>query len=325
MERLKTTFAGLDLKNPFIVSSSGLTDSAEKNRQLEQAGAGAIVLKSLFEEQIMWQAAHHAAETDYPEAGDYLQGYLRAHYLDEYTRLVKETKKVCTIPVIASINCYTDREWEEYAKVIEQAGADAIELNLMALQASVDYQYGSFEQRHIDILKHVREQVHVPVIVKLGSNLTNPVKLIAQLQANGAAAVVLFNRFYHTNIDIDKLEYTAGHVLSHESELANSLRWIGIASGAVGRIDYAASGGVTSGRDIVKSILVGASAVEVCSALYKEGAKAIYPMLEAMRDWMALHGYETVGQFKGMMAAKDPEQVNAFERTQFMKYFGEKK
>ena len=137
--------------------------------------------------------------------------------------------------------------------------------------------------------------------------------------------MVLFNRFYHTDIDIDKLEYTAGHVLSHESELANSLRWIGIASGAVGRIDYAASGGVTSGRDIVKSILVGASAVEVCSALYKEGAKAIYPMLEAMRDWMALHGYETVGQFKGMMAAKDPEQVNAFERTQFMKYFGEKK
>ena len=181
MEKLRTNFAGLELKNPFIVSSSGLTDNAEKNLQLEKAGAGAIVLKSLFEEQIMWQSAHMATD-DYPEANDYLQGYLRSHYLEEYTKLVKETKKVCTIPVIASINCYTDKEWEDFATILEQAGADAIELNLMAIQTSVNYQYGAFEQRHIDILKHVKAKVKIPVIIKLGSNLTNPVKLIEQLQ-----------------------------------------------------------------------------------------------------------------------------------------------
>ena len=242
MAQLNTTFAGLKLKNPIIVGSSGLTNSVEKIQKLEQAGAGAVVLKSVFEEQINMQTGQMHGYGS-PEADDYLGVYVRSHALNEHISIIEEAKKTCTIPIIASINCYTDREWEEYAKVIERAGSDAIELNLMALQASVDYQYGSFEQRHIDILKHVREQVHVPVIVKLGSNLTNPVKLIAQLQANGAAAVVLFNRFYHTDIDIDKLEYTAGHVLSHESELANSLRWIGIASGAVGRIDYAASGG----------------------------------------------------------------------------------
>ncbi len=325
MEKLKTTFAGLELRNPFIVSSSGLTDSAEKNKQLEQAGAAAVVLKSLFEEQIMWQSAHHTSNSDYPEAEAYMQGYLRAHYLEEYTKLVKDTKDACSIPVIASINCYTDSEWEEFASVLEQAGADAIELNLMAIQTSLDYQYGAFEQRHIDILKHVKSRVHVPLIVKLGANLTNPVKLIEQLYVNGAAAVVLFNRFYHTDIDIDKLEYTAGHVLSHESELANSLRWIGVASAAVKKLDYAASGGVADGAAIVKSLLVGASAVEVCSAIYEKGNGAIRTMLEQVGDWMSRRGYDSIGQFKGMMCARDWEHVNVFERTQFLKYFAERK
>lgn len=325
MEKLKTTFAGLELKNPFIVSSSGLTDSVEKNKQLEQAGAAAIVLKSLFEEQIMWQSAHYSSNSDYPEAEVYMQGYLRAHYLEEYTKLVKDTKRACSIPVIASVNCYTDEEWEEFASVLEEAGADAIELNLMAIQTSLNYQYGDFEQRHIDILKHVKSRVHVPLIVKLGVNLTNPVKLIEQLYVNGAAAVVLFNRFYHTDINIEKLEYTAGHVLSHASELANALRWIGISSASVKQLDYAASGGVFDGAAIVKCLLVGASAVEVCSALYEKGNGIIKTMLEQVEDWMTRQGYESVRQFKGMMRARDPEHVNVFERTQFLKYFSEKK
>ena len=324
MEKLRTNFAGLELKNPFIVSSSGLTDNAEKNLQLEKAGAGAIVLKSLFEEQIMWQSAHMATD-DYPEANDYLQGYLRSHYLEEYTKLIKETKKVCTIPVIASINCYTDKEWEDFATILEQAGADAIELNLMAIQTSVNYQYGAFEQRHIDILKHVKAKVKIPVIIKLGSNLTNPVKLIEQLYANGAASVVLFNRFYHTDIDVDKMEYTSGHVLSHESELSNSLRWIGISSTAVPRMNYVASGGINNGKAMVKAILVGASAVEVCSVIYEKGNNVISSMLKETCEWMDAHGYENIEQFKGKMKARDTENVNVFERTQFLKYFGEKK
>ncbi len=323
MERLKTTFAGLKLKNPFIVSSSGLTDSAEKNFQLEKAGAAAVVLKSLFEEQIMWQSAHMETN-DYVEGNDYLQGYLRSHYLSEYTRLVKDTKKLCSIPVIASINCYTDREWVEYATILEEAGADAIELNLMAVQTSLDYQYGAFEQRHIDILTHVKANVKVPVIIKLGNNLTNPVKLIDRLSAHGAAAVVLFNRFYHTDIDIEKLAYVSGHVLSDEVEQAHSLRWIGIASAAVPGMDYAASGGITDGKAIIKSLLVGASAVEVCSAVYRSGSEVIMSMLETVCNWMAAHGYDSIGQFKGMMRVNDLDRVNVFERTQFLKYFGEK-
>ena len=323
MKNLKTTFAGLQLKNPFIVSSSGLTDSAEKNKALEVAGAAAIVLKSLFEEQIMWQTAHHLDDS-YIEATDYLQTYMRAHYLEEYTRLVKESKKLCSIPIIASINCYTDKEWEDYAVTLEQAGADAVELNFMSIQTNTDYVYGSFEDRLIHIVKHVKGKIQIPVIVKLSANLTNPIKLIEQLYANGAAAIVLFNRLYQTDIDIDTLQYTTGHILSHEHELANALRWTGIASTAVPRADYAASGGITSGRDIVKSLLAGASAVEVCSAIYEKGNNIIGAMLNDVETWMAQKGHSEITQFKGLMRVADLNKTNAFERTQFMKYFGEK-
>ncbi len=323
MSELKTTFAGLELKNPFIVSSSNLTNSAEKNLAWEQAGAGAIVLKSLFEEQILWESSHIMTE-EHPDAGDYFQGYLRAHYLDEYTRLVKESKQKCSIPVIASINCYTDQEWEKFAVLIQEAGADAIELNLMAIQTGLKYEYGSFEQKLAGIVRHVASQVKIPVIAKIGNNLTNPLALINMLHANGAKAVVMFNRFYQTDIDIEKMEYCSGQVLSEASELAHALRWIGLASAAVPCMDYAASGGVSDGAGIVKSLLAGASAVEVCSALYKDGEKRLGTMLDELKAWMERHRFASVNDFKGRMKAKDLEKANIFERTQFMKYFGGK-
>lgn len=157
MATLETTFAGLKLKNPIIISSSGLTDSAAKNQKLYEAGAGAIVLKSLFEEQIMMEADWLGDPNMYPEGSDYLVGYIREHKLGEYLNLIKETKKVCDIPVIASINCYQDADWIEFARKIEEAGADALEVNILALQTDIQYAYGSFEQRHIDILSHIRK------------------------------------------------------------------------------------------------------------------------------------------------------------------------
>ena len=199
MTDLKTTFAGLSLRNPIIISSSGLTNSVGKNKKLAENGAGAIVLKSLFEEQIMLEADQLKDPAFYPEASDYLAEYIREHKLSEYLTLIKESKKECPIPIIASINCYSDSEWIDFAKQIEAAGADALEINILALQSDVQYTYGSFEQRHIDILRHIKKTINIPVIMKLGDNLTNPVALIDQLYANGAAAVVLFNRFYRTS------------------------------------------------------------------------------------------------------------------------------
>ena len=321
MTTLQTSFAGLTLKNPIIVSSSGLTDSAAKNQKLCEAGAGAIVLKSLFEEQIMMEVYQHDDPTLHSEGSDKLAVYIRHHKLNEYLDLVRESKKVCDIPVIASINCYQDAEWIDFAKQIEQAGADALEINILALQTDTDYKYGSFEQRHIDILRHIKKTVQIPVIMKLGGNLTNPVALIDQLYANGAAAVVLFNRFYQPDINIETMKQTTGNVFRNEAELSRSLRWTGIASAAVTRIDYAISGGVHSGEGVVKSILAGASAVEICSVIYQKSAEVINEYNQFLQGWMESKGMENIAQFKGRLNASDVKGVNTFERTQFLKYF----
>ena len=312
MATLKTTFAGLELRNPIIVSSSGLTDSAEKNQKF-------------YEEQIMLEADWLGDPNMYPEGSDYLVEYVRQHKLSEYLELIKDTKKVCPIPVIASINCYQDAEWVGFAQQMEAAGADAIEINILALQTDMQYNYGSFEQRHIDILSHIKKTVRIPIIMKLGDNLTNPIALIDQLYANGAAAVVLFNRFYQPDIDIEKMKQISGNVFSTGADLVKALRWIGIASAAVNKLDYAASGGIHSPEGIVKAILAGASAVEICSAFYQNSYALVGEYIHFLNLWMDRKGMENIPQFKGMLNVNDLNGVNTFERTQFMKYFSSKK
>ena len=323
MTQLKTTFAGLSLRNPIIISSSSLTNSAEKNKKLELAGAGAIVLKSVFEEQIMMEA-HHMATYGSPEGDDYLSTYVRSHALNEYISLIEQTKKLCTIPVIASINCFSNSEWTDFARTVETAGADALEINILSLQTEKEYQCGSFEQRHIDIVSSIKKQISIPVIVKLGSNLTNPIALINQLYANGANAVVLFNRFYQPDINIENMEQISGAVFSTSADLATPLRWIGIASSVVDKIDYAASGGVSSPEAVVKAILAGATAVEVCSAVYQNTNAFIGESTRFLSAWMERKGFESIAQFKGKLNIKDVQGINTFERTQFLKYFGKK-
>ena len=293
MTDLKTTFAGLSLRNPIIISSSGLTNSVGKNKKLAENGAGAIVLKSLFEEQIMLEADQLKDPAFYPEASDYLAEYIREHKLSEYLTLIKESKKECPIPIIASINCYSDSEWIDFAKQIEAAGADALEINILALQSDVQYTYGSFEQRHIDILRHIKKTINIPVIMKLGDNLTN-------------------------------MEHMSGEIFSNASDLANPLRWIGIASAVVDKIDYAASGGVANPESVVKAILAGASAVEVCSAIYQNTNAFIGEANRFLSAWMERKGFNNIAQFKGRLNIKDVKGVNTFERTQFLKYFGKK-
>lgn len=324
MTDLKTAFAGLSLRNPIIISSSGLTNSVSKNKKLAEDGAGAIVLKSLFEEQIMLEAEQLRDPAFSAEGSDYMEEYIREHKLAEYLTLIKESKKACPIPIIASINCYSDSEWVDFAKQIEEAGADALEINILALQSDVQYQYGAFEQRHVDILRHVKKTISIPVIMKLGDNLTNPVALIEQLHANGAAAIVLFNRFYQPDINIEKLEHISGEVFSNASDLATPLRWIGIASATVDKIDYAASGGVADAEAVVKAILAGAAAVEVCSAIYLNTNAFIGEATRFLSAWMARKGFDSIAQFKGRLNIKDVKGINTFERTQFLKYFGKK-
>ena len=324
MKTLETTYAGLKLKNPIIVSSSSLTDSAEKNKKLCEAGAGAIVLKSLFEEQILLEVEDMEDFDPFVVGGNDLSEYFRQQKLEEYFELIRATKKVVDIPVIASINAYGMGNWTEFAKKIEKAGADALEINILALQTSLDYEYGEFERKHINILKLIKKEVKIPVIMKLGDNFTNPVALIHQLRAHGADGVVLFNRFYPTDINIDKVEQCSGKAFTTEADLSKPLRWTGIASAAISNYSFAVSGGVHNAAGVVKSILAGASAVEVCSAIYLKGNGIIKEMTDGLKEWMDTHTMDDISMFKGMLNMQyRNEGINTFERTQFLKYYGQ--
>ena len=323
MKTIETTFAGLKLKNPIIVSSSSLTNSAEKNQKLCEAGAAAVVLKSLMEEQIHLDVEGMEDNDPFVVGGNDLTAYMLEYKMDEYFTMIRDTKRVVDIPVIASINAYDESNWVSFAKKIEDAGADAIEINILALQTSLDYQYGAFEQKHINILKLVKNVVNIPIIMKLCDNFTNPVALIHQLRAHGAAGVVLFNRFYPTDINIDKVEQCAGKPFTTEDDLSKALRWTGIASAAVSNYSFAISGGVHNAAGVVKSILADASAVEVCSAIYQRGNAVIKEMTDGLTEWMNTHTMDDIAMFRGMLNQQyRNEGINTFERTQFMKYYG---
>lgn len=322
MEMLKTSFAGLSLRNPIIVSSCGLTNNVDNNVRFAHAGAAAIVLKSLFEEQIAREAGHIAQDGAHTEEADYMQAYLQAGILNEYISLIKDSKQRCDIPIIASINCNTPGKWGYFARAIQEAGADALELNVMSISTDLHAPYGELEQRHIDILKAVRKETSLPIIIKLGSNLSSPLRLIDALYANGAAAVVLFNRFYHPDIDIDKMQYTAGHIFSQPADLSNALRWTGIASAVIRNAHIAVSGGIQDGTDVVKALLAGAEAVEVSSAIYRNSEAWIRQALGEIEAWMNKSNYNSIADFAGKLNAKDPLHADNLERSQFLKYFG---
>lgn len=322
MGTITTGFAGLELKSPVIVGSSSKTASVSNLVEYEKAGAGAVVLKSLFEESITMEIA--ANDTDiHPEAYDYLAGYISEEVLSNYLTLIREAKKALSIPVIASIACHTDGKWEEFARRIEEAGADAIELNIMSLCTVRNYTLGSFEKMNADIVANVSGKVGIPVIAKIGSNLTNPVDLCDRLRAAGAKAVVLFNRFYPTDIDIDRMEFSTGNPFTTSADLSLPLRWAGIVSSAVPGLPLAVSGGVDSWKGVAKSILSGASAVEVASAIIREGASWITEANTGLESWQESKGFAAVSDYKGKLNAADPDNAEKLARTQFIKNFSQ--
>lgn len=314
---LSTSFGGLTLRNPFIVSSCSLTARPEKNLELEKAGAGAIVLKSIFEEEIMAQV-NSMDHDDVPIEGyDYVSFYQKQHCLDEYCRLIRDTKQVCSIPVIASVNCFTGTEWTAYAKMFQDAGADAIELNVMRIVSDYDYNYGTLEQQHVELLRAVKAAVTIPVIMKLGHHFTNVVPLVGRLRAEGAAAVVLFNKMCPLDFDVEKLSVRKGEVLSNGSELSEVLRWTALTSAKLPAMPLVASGGVVDGEAFVKVLLAGASAAEVCSVLYKQGVGAVTEMVACLNEWMTRHQCDTIDQVKGRLNASHRHDGDRFERIQF--------
>lgn len=318
---MKTQYAGLTLRNPLVVGSSGLTNSPERNKEFEKAGAGAIVLKSIFEEQIEMEGDLLAQDSDHPEATDYVRSYVKANQVNSYLELIKRTKELCSIPVFSSINCYRSGEWADFARQTEMAGADAVELNVFTLQTSTVYNPGETFNTCVDILRRVKEAVTIPVVIKIGKNMDNIPALVNMLKANGADGIVMFNRFYQPDIDINHLQLVSGNVFSNHSDISDTIRWTAIVSGKVPGISIASSTGIHDWEDAAKCLLAGASAVQLCSALYTHGSEIIPQMLTCMEEWMHQMQFQSLAQLRGKLNYSNIPDPAIYERSQFMKYF----
>lgn len=324
MKDLSVNYLGLKLKNPIIISSSGLTCSAERITSLAEAGAGAVVVKSLFEEQIDIETAAQNYFAFYPEANDYIAEYTRYHSIEKHLNIIKEAKKSCSIPIIASISCVSPGEWTTFAKRFEESGADALELNMFILPVDKDLNQADIEKKYLETVSKVCDNISIPVSVKIGQNFTNIPELIRELSFRGAKGVVMFNRFYEPDIDIEKMTVTAGNIFSMPSDFRNVLRWLSIASSAVKNIDYAASTGIHDGEAAVKALLAGATGVQLCSAVYQKGETVIGDILGFMESWMNRHHFQSAADFIGKMNYDRIQNPLVYERTQFMKYFASK-
>ncbi|MFV0553445.1 MAG: dihydroorotate dehydrogenase-like protein [Mangrovibacterium sp.] len=321
MVNTETTYMGLKLKSPIVVASSGLTNTISKLQQLENAGAGAVIFKSLFEEQIHGESNHLLGDSDaYPEAADYIESYVRQNSLVSYLDLVREAKREISIPIIASISCVSTEEWVSFAKQLEGAGADAIELNMFHVPTSRSENGGDIEQLYVDMLRKVKAEVSIPIAVKIGFYYTNIIGFVEQLMANGADSVTMFNRFYEPDINLKTLELTASEVFSTPAEIRHSLRWIGLTSATLPQLEIAASTGVHSGDAVIKQLLAGAQVVQVCSAVYVHGSQIVAGMNHELKEFMKKWNFKHLEDFRGRLSYKGMN-VQMYERAQFMRYF----
>jgi dihydroorotate dehydrogenase (fumarate) len=325
MANFETTYLGLKLKNPLVAASSGITNSVEKIKELEAAGIGAVVLKSIFEEQINNEVTSLLAKdpqnTGYPEAEDYIKGYLRNNTVTKHLELLEETKKAVSIPVIASVNCVSSDEWTTFARDFQEAGADALELNIFYVPNDRNERPGVVEQLYIDVLKKVKSQVTIPVSVKFGIYHSNIIAMADMLKANGADGVVMFNRFYEPDINVETLELTSSEVFSTPADIRRSLRWVGMVSSSVPKIEIAASTGIHDGNGVIKQLLAGARVVQLCSTLYINGVAVVPSILNDIYEFMKKWNFKKIDDFRGRLSYKNIPDPMMYERSQFMKYF----
>lgn len=324
MTTLETSYMGLKLKNPIVVASSGLTNSVVKIKDLENAGAGAVVLKSIFEEQINNEVNHlinRDPQNLYPEAEDYIWNYTRNNSITHHLNLLSEAKKETEIPIIASINCMSASEWTVFAKEFENAGADALELNLFFVPTDRNKSAVEIEQLYYRILSEVKKNVRIPVSVKIGFYYTNLVSMADKLVANGADALVLFNRFYEPDINIEKLELSASEVFSSPQDIRRSMRWIGLISSQLPKVEIAAATGIHDGEAVIKQLLAGAQVTQICSTVYINGTQIIPGMLSDLKAFMKKWNFKKIDDFRGRLSYKNIPDPMLYERAQFMKYF----
>ena len=321
---LRTTYLGLELKNPIVASSSPITYSVEGIKKLADAGVGAIVMHSLFEEQIAMEGQHldyyltsgteSSAEaiSYFPDADDYKVGP------DAYLNLIKEGKKLVDVPIIGSLNGVSTGGWVDYAKKIMDAGADALELNLYYLPTDAKITSSEIEQMYIDVLKDVKKAVSIPVAMKLSPYFSATPWVINRFAEAGADSLVLFNRFYQPDLDLEELEVVPDLKLSKSYEMRLALRWVAILYGKV-TADLALTTGVHSGSDALKALMAGAKVAMVASEVLDKGPARIGEMVQEMSDWLTEHEYESAAQCIGSMSQKNVAEPAAFARANYLK------
>jgi dihydroorotate dehydrogenase (fumarate) len=321
---LSTSYLGLKLPHPLMPGASPLVDDLDVVRRLEDAGAAAIVMHSLFEEQIVGEQIAGdrgigAHEESHAEALTYLPG-LGTFTLgpDEYLEQIARIKSAVALPVIASLNGTTPRSWVEYARLIQQAGADALEINVYFLATDPLENSEDVERRTLDVVEAVKQGVHIPVAVKLSPFFSSLAHLAHQIDVLGADGLVLFNRFYQPDIDVEELEVVPSLRLSDPSELLLRLRWMAILSGRV-HASLAVSGGVHTALDVVKSVMAGAHAVQIVSALLRRGPEYLGLVLSELAAWMEENEYDSLAQMRGSMSLRRCPDPAAFERANYMR------
>ncbi|MEN9974858.1 MAG: hypothetical protein RLZZ282_864 [Verrucomicrobiota bacterium] len=322
--KLSTTYLGLPLKNPVMPGASPMAYKLDTVKRLEDAGAGAIMMHSLFEEQITSQQLAEFAHTEFSadsssEASSYfphMEDYALGPdlYLEQITRI----KETVDIPVIGSLNGISMGGWTDHARLIQQAGADALELNVYYVATNPNESGTEVEKRTLDILEAVKASVTIPIAVKLSSNFSSPGHFAKQLDASGAAGVVMFNRFYQPDINIEELEAAPHLELSTSTELRQRLRWIAIIHGHI-KADIALSGGVHNFEDIIKGIMCGANVVQIVSSLLKRGPDHLAVLLADLNRWMEEHEYESIDQMRGSMSLAHCPDPSVYERANYLR------
>jgi dihydroorotate dehydrogenase (fumarate) len=321
---LRSRYLGLELKNPIVASASPLTSSIESLRRLEDAGVAAVVLPSLFEEQIEHEemATHNlmlSGTEISPESSGFfpeMQNYVAGP--DKYLKLISDAKKTLSVPVIASLNGHTPGGWTQIAKKLEQAGADAIELNIYFLATGLEDNSTDIEKRYIDLVASVSSIVSIPVAVKVSPYFSAMANMAARLAGAGASGLVLFNRFVQPDILLEELEVAPHLVLSTSDELRLALRWIAILRGRI-KASLAATGGAHTAEDVLKLLLAGADCVMLASSLLKKGPKHVAALVSGIEKWMTEREYVSVEQMKGSLSQQACPDPEAFERTNYMK------
>ena len=321
---LTTTYMGMTLKNPIVPSASPLSEKLDGIRRMEDAGAAAVVMYSLFEEQINLESlqldhfltygteSFAEAMTYFPDLGTYKIGP------EEYLDLISRAKQAVSIPIIGSLNGVSTGGWIDYARKMQQAGADGLELNVYYIPTDFKMSSAAVEQLYLDVLRDVKKSVTIPVAMKLSPYFSATANMARRLAEAGADALVLFNRFYQPDLDLEKLEVTPRLVLSNSQELRLPLRWVAILYGRV-PVDFAITSGVHSLDDVLKGLMVGAKVTMMASELLQNGVQRIGQLLEGMAYWMEEYEYESVVQMQGSMSQKNVGQPAAFERANYMK------